>query len=206
MAPSKYLNLWLEKAGRILKILPEQVWRKLDIKIGAYICPSLWLNNSYWAPDAFTALVHGCYASYEPNKNDTTKKLWNTFITYLHELSNELYTNYSPDLFWYDCYNQPPNADTFVDQLLPAIYASNNNALIMTRNGIFSDYVETGDKQESTTIDIVGTSREYAGDYFEIPATIQSSGQWTYDPTSTQRNTSSIIYDIISFYWYRYQK
>lgn len=39
--------------------------RKQDIKIGAYVCPSIWGNNSYWAPDAFTALATGllffCY-------------------------------------------------------------------------------------------------------------------------------------------------
>ena len=67
----------------------------------------------------------------------------------------------------------------------------------MTRGGIFTDYVETGDKQEGETIDIVGTEQEFAGDYFEIPATIQKSGQWTYDPTTPSRNTSSMIFDII---------
>ena len=72
--------------------------RKQGLKIGAYICPSLWLNNSYWAPDAFTALVHGCYPSYNPQENSTTKAWWNTFISYLHALSTEIYTQYSPGM------------------------------------------------------------------------------------------------------------
>eukprot|EP01084_Bolivina_argentea_P214283 363807_1 len=171
--------------------------RKQGLKIGAYICPSLWLNSSYWAPDAFTALASGCKPSYNPHQNETTKQLWNTFISYLHGLSTEIYTQYAPDLYWYDCYNSGTEADTFLDEILPSIRASNDEALVMTRNGVFSDYVETGDKQESTTINIIGTPQEYAGDYFEIPATLQKSGQWTYDPSTVSRNITNIIYDII---------
>eukprot|EP01084_Bolivina_argentea_P214284 363811_1 len=172
--------------------------RKQGLKIGAYICPSLWLNNSYWAPDAMTALVQGCHPSYSPPENATTQKWWNTFVSYLHSLSIEIATNYAPDLYWYDCANSGSWADTHLDVILPTLQQSNSEGvLVMTRGGIFSDYVETGDKQEGQTINIVGTPQEFAGDYFEIPATIQASGQWTYDPTTPSRNTTSMIFDII---------
>eukprot|EP01084_Bolivina_argentea_P248043 414914_1 len=170
--------------------------RASDIKIGAYICPSFWNNNNYWSPDAMTALAPSCFPNYDPLKN--TNK-WNIFIKFLHNISLELLNNYNPDLYWYDCWNSPPLSDTYIDDILPQLRASNNgNTLILNRNGVFSDYYETADRDIYSAQNILGDTTEFAGGYFEVPDLLQLSGQWAYDPTSGQKNASLCITNLIS--------
>ncbi len=42
------------------------------------MCPSLWNNDSYWGPDALTALGPVCVPNYAPAADPQT---WNTFLT-----------------------------------------------------------------------------------------------------------------------------
>jgi hypothetical protein len=51
------------------------------------ICPSFWNNDSYWAPDALTALAPACLPNYDPGSDP---ERWNTFLAYLHGLVGEL--------------------------------------------------------------------------------------------------------------------
>ena len=52
--------------------------RAHGLKIGAYVCPSLWNNDDYWAPDALTSLsghIHGpCAPTYH---TDDDPVRWN---------------------------------------------------------------------------------------------------------------------------------
>ena len=45
--------------------------------------------------------------------------------------------------YWFDCANSPPTTDTYLENVAAVIRRNNPEAVIMTRNGVFSDYVET---------------------------------------------------------------
>ncbi len=128
-------------------------FRAEGLRVGAYVCPSLWNNDDYWAPDAKTANGPVCQPNYDPTTNPDQ---WNKYLSTLHGMVGELVTLYAPDLFWFDCSNSPPRTDTRLEALLGAIRAANSDAIVVTRNGVFSDYVETKDQAEALSMDILG--------------------------------------------------
>ena len=75
------------KKGRSTYSELVKAFRAEGLKVGAYVCPSLWNNDSYWQPDAKTALAPCCTPNYLPA---TKPKLWETFTTFLHGLVGEL--------------------------------------------------------------------------------------------------------------------
>eukprot|EP00911_Craspedida_sp_UC1_P001240 UC1_evm1s935 len=172
-----------------------QALRRHGLRVGAYVCPSLWNNNNYWAPDALSALGPVCAPNYSPSVNSS---LWNTYLETLHALVLELSTKYQPDLFWFDCSNEPPNTDTRLDVVLSAMRKANPDVVINTRNGIFSDYSETNDQSESSAVSILTqTLGQNAGVHFEVPSVLQTTHQWAYDPTSGQKPASEILANLI---------
>lgn len=142
----------------------------------------------------------GCYPSYDPTVNTT---LWSTFISYLHSLSMEILELYTPDIFWFDCGNSPEfTTDTLLNEILESIRnvsnsVNNGETLVLTRDGIFTDYIETSDKSENEASLFLNTINDYSGNYFEVPDTMQISGQWTFDPTSDQKNASLLLFNMI---------
>lgn len=165
-------------------------FRRQGLRVGAYICPSFWNNNSYWYPDALTALGPVCAPNYAP---DAHPERWQTFTSYLLGLVSELAEQYAPDLFWFDCYNSPPGADTMTDEMLALIRSKNPEAVVMTRNGEYADYFETDDQSEHLVASILGQQQMSAGYPFEIPSVLQSSRQWAYDPFSGQKPAAEIL-------------
>jgi len=107
--------------------------RRKEMRVGAYVCPSLWNNDLYWAPDALTALGPVCRPNYSPAANAS---LWQAYLTHLHGLVGELADQYAPDAFWFDCVNSPPAADTRLEQVLGTIRGANSEAVINTRGGV----------------------------------------------------------------------
>lgn len=64
--------------------------RRKGMRVGAYICPSLWNNDDYWAPNALTALGPVCRPNYTPDANAANTTAWTRYLTYLHGLVAEL--------------------------------------------------------------------------------------------------------------------
>ncbi|KAH8049714.1 alpha-L-fucosidase [Aureococcus anophagefferens] len=77
--------------------------------------------------------------------------------------------NYRPDIFWFDCHNAPP-WDTRLDAVAPAIRAA--NPLVLTRNGVFSDYLELPDQSEAAVLQGVLDYQSFSGAPFEKPANL----------------------------------
>eukprot|EP00047_Mylnosiga_fluctuans_P000132 m.187379 g.187379 ORF g.187379 m.187379 type:complete len:606 (+) comp10013_c0_seq2:412-2229(+) len=169
-------------------------FRKQGIRVGAYICPSFWNNNSYWAPNALTALGPVCNPNYSPSESPA---LWNTFTSYLHGLVTELADQYAPDMFWFDCYNNPPKQDTRVDQLIDVIRGKNPEAVVVVRNGPWTDIFETDDQSEALVQNMLGQQQMSAGFQFEIPSVLQASRQWAYDPKSAQKSPATVLANLI---------
>ena len=167
---------------------------KVGLRVGAYVCPSLWNSDFYWAPNALNSLGPVCAPNYSPPDQPD---LWSKYVAQLHALVSELTTQYSPDLFWFDCFNTPPGMDTRIEALLSAIRTANPEAVVLTRNGVFSDYTETDDQSESLAEKLVGQSQMPAGLRFEVPAVLQSSRQWAYDPSSGQKPPELIISNLM---------
>ena len=63
-----------------------KAFRAEGLKVGAYVCPSLWNNNSYWAPNALTSTGPVCSPNYNPESasSDGGAAKWKVFNTYLH--------------------------------------------------------------------------------------------------------------------------
>lgn len=173
-----------------------QAFRAEGLKVGAYVCPSMWNNDSYWAPDALRSPGPVCKPNYAPESAAGSAK-WKTFNTFLHGLVTELVDLYAPDTFWFDCMNAPPDTDTHLEAVLDKMRSANPNVVINIRNGMWSDYTESGDQQEALAQTIFGIQQEYVGDYFEIPAVMQESRQWAYDPKSGQKPTSEFLANLI---------
>ena len=74
---------------------------------------------------------------------------------------------------------------------------ANPDVVINIRNGMWSDYTESNDQSEYQANSIFGTKNEITGNYFEIPAVMQTSRQWAYDPTSAQKPTSEFISNLM---------
>lgn len=56
---------------------------------------------------------------------------------------------------------------------------------------------ESGDQSEYLANTVFGVAQEYVGDYFEIPAVMQSSRQWAYDPASGQKPTAEFLANLM---------
>ena len=169
-------------------------FRAEGLRVGAYVCPSLWNSDLYWQPDALTALGSACTPNYDPGASATDAARWDEYLsTTLHALIGELAARYAPDLFWLDCSNAPPRTDTRVEALVGAIRAANPEALVMTRGGVFSDYVELDDQQEAQAAAILGAEQMDAGTRFEVCGVLQSTTQWAFDPTSGQKPAAEVV-------------
>lgn len=162
--------------------------------MGAYVCPSLWNNNSYFPPNALTSFGPCCKPNYLPASDPTR---WQQFTTFLHGLVRELSDLFAPDTFWFDCSNSPPNTDTHLEAVIETMRSANPDVVINIRGGMWSDYIESPDQSERLANTIFGTPREFVGEYFEIPAVMQSSRQWAYDPKSTQKPTAEFVSNLM---------
>eukprot|EP01043_Picozoa_sp_COSAG02_P038697 COSAG02_NODE_3003_length_7572_cov_5.390740_2_plen_410_part_00 len=160
----------------------------------ADVCPSLWNNDDYFPPKALTSFGPCCRPNYLPASDP---KRWNKVTSFLHGLVTELSELYAPDTFWFDCSNSPPNTDTHLEAVIDTMRKANPDVVINIRNGMWSDYTESPDQSERLASTIFGTPQEYVGDYFEIPAVMQSSRQWAYDPKSTQKPTAEFIANLM---------
>eukprot|EP00051_Salpingoeca_urceolata_P009757 m.118538 g.118538 ORF g.118538 m.118538 type:complete len:641 (-) comp16434_c0_seq4:278-2200(-) len=169
-------------------------FRARGLKIGMYLCPSFWNNNSYWAPDALTALGPVCRPNYLPAQQP---QQWSTFLSYFHGLIKELAVLYKPDAFWFDCSNSPPAEDTFLEQVMPFLREQNPDVVLNLRNGEFSDYFETRDQSEALASSLLGSTTVKSGVQFEVPSVLQSTRQWAYDPTSSQKPASEIVANLL---------
>eukprot|EP00939_MAST-03C_sp_MAST-3C-sp1_P003408 g3408.t1 len=168
--------------------------RAHGLLVGAYVCPSLWNNDDYWAPDASTANGPVC----APNYNITAEPdRWGKYVQTMHGMVQELVERYAPDLFWIDCNNAPPNTDTRIEALLAGIRNANSGALVMTRNGVFSDYVDLTDQSEANVKAIMGQAAIRSGVVFEVGTVLQESKQWAFDPNSLQKDPSQILANLM---------
>ena len=158
------------------------------------MCPSLWNNDNYFPPNALTSFGPCCRPNYLPA---TDPERWNKVTTFLHGLVTELSELYAPDTFWFDCSNSPPATDTHLEAVLNTMRKANPDVVILIRNGMWSDYTESPDQSEKLADTIFGTPHEYVGDYFEIPAVMQTSRQWAYDPKSDQKPTAEFLANLM---------
>jgi len=143
--------------------------RAVDIRVGAYVCPTLWNNDNFVYPNHLTTLnSNGAEApTYNTNKNPAR---WARYLKDLHAMATELAVKYTPDLFWFDCHDTPNVMDTRLEDILATIRSANPSALMLTRNGVFSDYAELVDQSEAQAKVILGQSTIRAGTPFEIGA------------------------------------
>ena len=87
--------------------------------------------------------------------------------------------------------------DTHLEAVLGTMRQANPDVVINIRGGMWSDYTESGDQSERLAQTIFGTPNEFVGDYFEIPAVMQQSRQWAYDPTSKQKPTAEFLANLM---------
>ena len=165
-----------------------------------YLCPSTWNNNLYWAPNASTAFGGCCAPNYDPlasPENGAKWEVeWEAYLRYLHAQVGELVALYRPDHFWFDSGTTPPNIDTRLEELLPAMRASNSEVVVHVRDGgVWHDYIEPNDHSEEVVSAILGLSYAHAGDKFEVPGTLGE--QWAFDPRATYKGASEVIRDLI---------
>ena len=118
---------------------------------------------------------------------------WQAYLQTLHGMARELANRYAPDLFWFDCHDSPPLMDTRLEAVLGAIRGANPSALVLTRNGIFSDYTELVDQSEAQAKAILGEPSVRSATQFEIGTVLQASKQWSFDPKSGQKNVSDVL-------------
>jgi len=170
--------------------------RAASLRVGAYVCPTMWNDDNFVYPDHLTALNKNG-AEFPTYDTRTQPERWTRYLDHMHAMATELATKYSPDLFWFDCHDTPDIMDTRLENLLGTIRAENPSSLVLTRNGVFSDYAELIDQSEAQAKAILGQPTIRAGTPFEIGTTLQASKQWAYDPTSKQKNTSIIISNLM---------
>jgi len=122
--------------------------RNEGLKVGAYVCPTLWNNPNFVYPDPLSSLNSrgGEEPTYDPL---VEPQRWSKYLTTMHSMVVELANLYKPDMFWFDCHDTVPSMDTRLEELVNPIRTANPDALILTRNGIFSDYAEMSDQSES---------------------------------------------------------
>ena len=141
-----------------------KAFRAEGLKVGAYVCPSLWNNDDYFPPKALTSFGPCCRPNYLPASDP---ERWGKVTSFLHGLVTELSELYAPDTFWFDCSNSPPNTDTHLEAVIETMRQANPDVVINIRGGMWSDY-ESGDQSERLANTIFGTPHEYVGDYFEV--------------------------------------
>eukprot|EP00041_Stephanoeca_diplocostata_P014083 m.252938 g.252938 ORF g.252938 m.252938 type:complete len:584 (+) comp19572_c0_seq2:48-1799(+) len=169
-------------------------FRAEGLKVGAYICPSLWNNDNYWQPNALNATGPVCAPNYLPASDPVR---WAKFNGFLHGIVQELTALYAPDAFWFDCSNSPPTTDTHLEAVLRDIRSANPDAVVNIRGGMWSDYHETRDQSEQFANLILDVQQETAGNYFEIPAVLQASHQWAFDPKSLQKPAAEVLANLV---------
>jgi hypothetical protein len=124
--------------------------RARGMGVGAYVCPSFWNDDSYWAPNATTAFGVCCSPNYVPSSAPAT---WDAFVTYLQGELADIAAKYSPDHYWLDSGTNPPEVDTRLEEVVDALRAANPAAVMQVRDGgVWHDYVESS---ESSCGDVV---------------------------------------------------
>jgi len=135
----------------------------------------LWNNDDYWQPSALTATGPVCAPNYDPSSDPVR---WKRYSAFLHSLVKELVNLYQPDAFWFDCSTSSGDrTDTHLEAILSTIRTANKDAVVNVRNGVFSDYFETSDQQESLANTVFGSQHQFPGMHFEIPAVLQATKQ-----------------------------
>ena len=174
--------------------------RLVDIKIGAYLCPTMWNQPNFVWPDPLTSLnARGAESpTYDPLTKDGPNK-WQKYLNVLHGMVKELADTYQPDFFWFDCHDSVPDMDTKLEEIVSYVRNKNPSSLIMTRNGIFSDYSELSDQSESIVGQgVMGQINGLAATpEFEVGTPLQASLQWAFDPNSKQKSLSEIISNLM---------
>jgi len=165
------------------------------IKVGAYLCVTQWGpdDKNFVYPDPLTTLNSngGEIPTYDPAE---FPERWDGVVDKLHNMVTELATKYSPDIFWFDCHSAPPY-DTRLEQVVPHIRTSNEDALVLIRNGIFTDWTELPDQTEESVRNMMPF--ESAAAPFEVCGTLQASQQWAYDPLSDAKPASKILANLM---------
>lgn len=166
------------------------------LKVGAYMCPTLWNDPNYVYPDPLSTLNinGGEEPTYDPLQQPT---LWSNYVRTLHGMAQELAALYAPDLFWFDCHDTPNGMDTRLEEIIAVVRDANPSALIMTRNGVFSDYTDLADQSEAVVNQILNQPAIRSGTQFEVGTPIQASKQWAFDPTSLQKPVSEVISNLM---------
>ena len=171
--------------------------RAAGLKVGAYLCTTQWgpedVDFVYPDPLATPNANGGEMPTYDVAEYP---ERWRRHVDRLHGLVAELAENYAPDIFWFDCHNAPP-WDTRLDAVAPAIRAANPRALVLTRNGVFSDYLELPDQSEAAVLQGVLDYQSFSGAPFEVASVLQASKQWAYDPASAQKPANLVIANLM---------
>ena len=175
------------------ELLP--AFRARGLRAGVYICPSTWNNDAYWWPNATTAFGQCCEPNYDP-LDPAMAPVWSRYVSYLHTQVTELTQQYAPDHFWFDSGTYPPEVDTHIEMLVPAMRAANPNVVLHVRDGgVWHDYVEPNDHSEAIVGAILGLPYASAGDKFEVPGTL--GDQWAYDPHANYKSAPTVLRDLI---------
>ncbi|KAH8050785.1 alpha-L-fucosidase [Aureococcus anophagefferens] len=135
-------------------------------------------------------------ATYNVETTPFARDFFGELAAALRAAGLKLAENYAPDIFWFDCHNAPP-WDTRLDAVAPAIRAANPRALVLTRNGVFSDYLELPDQSEAAVLQGVLDYQSFSGAPFEVASVLQASKQWAYDPASAQKPANLVIANLM---------
>ena len=178
------------------ELLP--AFRSRGLRAGVYFCPSTWNNDKYFYPDALTSFGDCCSPNYDPLASPELGAVWDSYVAYLHGQFLELATRYKPDHFWVDSGTYPPNVDTHLEEIVPALRAANPEVVLHVRDGgVFHDYVSTGDHSEVSVDAILGVPYlSVTGDKFEVPGTLGE--QWAYDPHATYKDAPTVVRELIA--------
>lgn len=190
-------NVMASKFGRDIFGELAAALRARGLKVGAYVCTTQWGPDDadYVWPDPMTTLnVNGGeFPTYDVGAHGDR---WNRYVAKLHGLVDELIEGYAPDLLWFDCHNAPP-WDTRLDEVAARARAANPGALVLARNGVFSDYLELPDQSEAQVSSGVLAFQDGASAPFEVGSTLQLSKQWAFDPKSAQKPASQVLANLI---------
>jgi len=173
-------------------------FRARGMRGGVYVCPSLWNNDDYIFPDALTGFTSPdscCYPNYSPYDNPES---WGKFVSYLHDIVNEITKKYKPEHYWFDTGNMPSlGIDTHLELLTPNMRAANNESIMQTREGSgLQDYVESEDHSEAAVSSVIGlTYASVGGAKFEVPGTL--GDQWAFDPNAVYKTAAEVIEDLV---------
>jgi alpha-L-fucosidase len=180
--------------GKDVFAMLQTSFKSRGLRVGAYVCPSTWDQDSYWAPDALTAFGGCCVPNYAVASQNQT---WSSYLSFLHGQVQELISLYAPDHFWFDSGTESPAVDTHLELLNPAMRQANPEVVMTVRDeAVFHDYVQTNDHSEACAESLLGISFASAFDKFEVPGTLGQ--QWSYDPNAIYKDAAQVIADLIS--------